>query len=116
MFNFKNFFRDPKIIISPGALKKAIDVHEVGVIMDVRTQQEYLGGHLQDSLSIPLEELSFKIASLVPLKTTRVFCYCDHGNRSYKAAKLLCAMGYQLAYSLDGGIVNWQKKGLPIVK
>lgn len=82
----------------------------------MRTQEEYLGGHLQDSLSIPLHELSFKIASLVPLKTTRIFCYCDRGNRSYEAAKILQKMGYQLAYSLDGGILSWQKKGLPVVK
>jgi len=116
VFNFKTLFRNPKLIISPETLKKDIDVHEIGVIVDVRTQQEYLGGHLQDSMNIPLEELSFKIASLVPLKTTRVFCYCDHGNRSYEAAKVLRALGYQLAYSLDGGIENWQKKGLPVVK
>lgn len=116
MFNFEKLFRNPKLIVSPQSLKKAIDVHEIGIIMDVRTQQEYLGGHLQDSMNIPLEELSFKIASLVPLKTTRVFCYCEHGNRSYEAAKALRAMGYQLAYSLDGGILNWEKKGLPVVK
>lgn len=116
MFNFKNLLRDQKLIISPETLKKDIDVHEVGVIVDVRSLQEFLGGHLQDSLNLPLEELTFKIASLVPLKTTRVFCYCQHGNRSYEAAKALQALGYQLAYSLDGGIEAWQKKGLPVVK
>jgi len=116
MFNFKNLLRDPKIIVSPESLKRNIDVHEIGIIVDVRSQQEYLSGHLQDSLSIPFEELSFKIASLVPLKTTRVFCICQQGDTSYEAAKLMRGLGYQLVYSLSGGIAEWQKKGLPIVK
>lgn len=116
MFNFKNLLLDPKIIISVESLKKDIDVHGVGVIVDVRTQEEYLQDHLSDSISLPLNELTFKIASLVPLKTTRIFCYCDTGNRSYEAAKTLRTMGYQLAYSVSGGIVEWKKKGLPVVK
>ena len=116
MFNFRNLLLDQKIIVSSESLKKDIDVHGVGVIVDVRTQEEYLQDHLSDSISLPLHELTFKISSLLPLKTTRIYCYCDTGNRSYEATKILRKMGYQLAYSVGGGIIAWKKKGFPVVK
>lgn len=116
MFNFKNLLRDPGHIVSVDTLKKDIDVSEVGVVVDVRSQEDYVKGHIPHSVNIPKEELKYKIASLVPLKTTRIFCYCMNGETSYEAAKLLLGMGYQLAYSVEGGYNAWFAKGYPSVQ
>ncbi len=116
MFNFKSLLRDPKLLVSVETLKRAIDVSEAGVMVDVRTPEEYASGHIEKSISLPMVELVLKIESFVPLKTTRIFCYCHTDNRSYEAAKTLRGMGYQLAYAVKGGIADWQKKGFPVVK
>ncbi len=115
MFNFKSLLRDPKCIISVESLKKDIDVSGVGVVVDVRTQEEYAKGHVPNSISIPFNELQLKIASLVPLKTTRIFCYSTDGEKSYESVKFLLGMGYQLAYSVKGGYKAWFIKGYPSV-
>lgn len=115
MFNLKSLFRDPKLVVSPESLKKGIDVSEIGVIIDIRPQEEYLKGHIVNSISVPLNELKLKIASVAPLKTSRLFCYCEDGEKCYQAAKDMREMGYQLAYGLDGGYRAWIAKGFPRV-
>ena len=116
MFNLKSLLRDPRFMISAGTLKAAYDRHDFGMILDVRTQEEYLGSHLESSINIPIDELVLKISALVPLKTTRIYCYCQTDNRSYRAVKLLKDMGYQSSWALTGGISEWQKKGFEVVK
>lgn len=116
MFNFKTLLRDPKYIVSVDMLKKDMEVGEAGIIVDVRSQEDYAKGHLLNSVNIFSNELSFKIASLVPLKTTRIFCYCNDGEESYEAAKLLLGMGYQLTYSVEGGYKAWLAKSYPSVQ
>lgn len=116
MFSFKSLLRDPALMVSVDSLKRAIDVGEAGVIVDVRTIEEYNRGHLAKSINIPVDELSLKVASILPLKTTRIFCYCHTDNRSWEAAKMLRGMGYQLAYAVEGGIAEWVKKNYPVVK
>lgn len=116
MFNFKSFFRDPKVVVSAQHLKEAIDVSGVGIILDVRGQEEFLKGHIKGSTSLPNNELKFKISSIVPLKTTRIFCYCNDGDISYASAKELQGMGYQLAFSIEGGLKAWQAKGYELTQ
>ena len=116
MFSFKSLLRDPRLMVSVDHLKKAMDVGELGVILDVRTQEEYLGSHLQNSISLPVDELKLKVAAIVPLKTTRIFCYCRTDDRSYEAVKILREMGYQSSWALGGGISEWQKKAFPTFK
>jgi Rhodanese-related sulfurtransferase len=41
--------------------------------------------------------------------------YCKSGARSNKAAKQLQEMGYDVR-ELQGGLLNWQSEGYPVVK
>src|SRR5204862_1133099 len=45
----------------------------------------------------------------------RTILYCRSGNRSYKAAEQLGALGYEDVASMAGGILAWQEQGLPVV-
>lgn len=62
------------------------------VVIDVRTPQEYRGGHVEGSRNIPLSSLSSKVASLKKQKKPIVTC-CASGMRSSKAAKVLRQAG-----------------------
>jgi phage shock protein E len=62
------------------------------MVVDVRTPQEYRGGHVEGSRNIPLSSLSSKVTSLKKQKKTIITC-CASGMRSNKAAKVLRQAG-----------------------
>jgi len=65
-----------------------------GTIVDVRTKEEFKGGHVEGSLNIPLHEIRDRIEELKTLPTPLVFC-CASGNRSGQATYLLSSMGIE---------------------
>jgi phage shock protein E len=67
-------------------------------ILDVRTRAEYAEGHVQDSINIPLNELS-NCAEELKEKKGIVVC-CASGIRSSKALNLLKTHGIEC---IDGG-------------
>jgi rhodanese-related sulfurtransferase len=65
-----------------------------GTIVDVRTQGEFMGGHVADSINIPLQELSERFAEIKNLKMPLVLC-CASGNRSGMAQQMLKNEGFE---------------------
>ena len=90
--------------ITPQEAKTMIDKGNV-VIIDVREKDEYLQGHIQDSLLIPLSTIQENNQQL-PQKKETLFIYCRSGHRSHKAAIKLISMGYEHVYDF-GGIIDW---------
>ena len=72
------------------------------VLLDVRTEEEYILGHLPDSLLLPLDELEDTVEDEVPHKDTPVFVHCRSGARSAQAAALLRELGYARVADLGG--------------
>ncbi|MBT5089818.1 MAG: rhodanese-like domain-containing protein [Flavobacteriales bacterium] len=64
-----------------------------GVIIDVRSSGEFFGGHIDNSLNIPLGDLPDKLDYLKDKNQPIITC-CASGMRSAEAAKLLSAKGY----------------------
>ena len=82
-------------------------------ILDVRTAEEYVAGHLSDALNIDVKQSSFKEEALKQLdKNRKVAVYCRSGRRSANAAGLLAKEGYKLV-NLKGGITAWKKENQP---
>lgn len=84
-------------------------VAEGVLLLDVRTPQEYAGGHIPGSRNIPLDELNERIESVLPDQSRPIIVYCQSGGRSAAAARLLKNMGYA-DVSDFGGIYNWAFK------
>lgn len=80
------------------------------ILIDVRTAQEFDGGHIPGAINIPVNEVGSRLAEISADQT--VVVYCRTGNRSAQAADTLEANGYTV-YDL-GGIVDWQAAGLPV--
>ena len=85
------------------------------VLIDTREPHEYQEAHLESGKLVPPGLLGDEIAAAAPDKSARTILYCRSGNRSYKAAEQLQALGYEDVASMAGGILAWQEQGLPVV-
>ncbi len=78
-------------------------VEEPGIIIDVRTKDEYNAGHLTKSeyqYDVTSGDFESKISSLDKSKT--YYLYCRSGNRSGKAASIMKEKGFTNVYNIGG--------------
>jgi len=85
-------------------LKDIIKINEGVVLVDVRSPLEFIEGHLNGAINIPLYEL--EICSECKLKDKRkiIVIYCQSGIRSKKAIRILEKHGFNNLYHLKGGL------------
>ena len=83
------------------------------VILDVREPEEYVDelGHIRGSRLIPLGELSARVSEVPEGSVVTV---CRSGKRSARAAAELLRAGRTDVHSMSGGMLAWNKAGLPI--
>lgn len=75
-----------------------------GVLLDVRTPQEYESGHLPGAINIPVDQIP-----TTPIPQGRsLYVYCHSGARSGQACRWLNRSGYQ-AENL-GGLMGYRGK------
>jgi rhodanese-related sulfurtransferase len=84
------------------------------VLIDVREQDEYRGGHIPGAIGCGRGILEYHIADLVPDTDKEVVLYCRGGMRSALAADSLRQMGYTRVASMSGGFREWSQQGLPV--
>lgn len=75
------------------------------IILDVRTQEEYAAGHIENAILIPNESILGEPAEL-PNKDAVILVYCRSGNRSKQASDKLVNLGYTQVYDF-GGLLDW---------
>ena len=75
------------------------------VLLDVRTEEEYITGHIPTSILIPLDELEYRLEELED-KSQNIIVYCKSGRRSKIACDILIQAGYTNIFDL-GGVVDW---------
>ena len=85
-------------------------------VVDIRTAEEYVAGHLRDAKSMPLADLGNRIGELDKAKVKTVIVVDQTGNRAAKAERLLKSAGFADIYSLEGGVAAWTAAGLPLTK
>ena len=78
------------------------------VLLDVRTSQEYMEGHVPESKNVPLQTIE-TITALVKNRETPLYVYCYSGTRSNQAIQLLQRMGYTKVTNI-GGISSYSGK------
>jgi len=88
-------------------LKTAIELKSAPLILDVRTEEEYQSGHIQDALNIPYDQLGDRLAELGIEKSDEVVVYCRSGRRAGIAQALLQAQGYTQVRDLVGHWLEW---------
>ena len=92
------------------AFEKAISDTSV-IRLDVRTAEEYQGGHIAGAINIDVlnDDFQAKAITLLP-KDKTIAVYCRSGRRSKKAAGILADNGYKVK-ELNTGYVGWTQAG-----
>jgi rhodanese-related sulfurtransferase len=82
------------------------------VLLDVRPSVEYRAGHLPAAVSVPIADLSHRMAELAPGEVV-AYCrgpYCVYAD---DAVRLLHSHG-RAARRLDAGLAEWRRAGHPV--
>jgi len=85
-----------------------------GIVIDVRSIEEYLEKHIKNAISIPLDQIESRINEL-PLDKKIIFV-CNTGNkRCAKAYKIAADNGFDITniYKINGGTKGWIENGYP---
>ena len=83
-------------------------------LIDVRGEQDFNSGHLQNATNIKLEEIPDKIGVIKKHSKKLIIVYCQKGIRSEQAVNMLVKLGLDNVVSIEGGINAWIKEQLPI--
>lgn len=101
--------------------KAAFDKKDVGLLIDVRNENEFEDGFIPGAVNVPRGLIEFRIWKLVgfPDKTnmnTKMMLYCATGGRCALATKSLQDLGFTNATSVDMKFDDWVKAGYPVAK
>ena len=119
-FNFLIFFScgldvDTSINqVNSDELLDFIDINNA-VLVDVRTNDEYNSGYIENSINIDYfsDDFSENVEKLD--KNIPIVLYCRSGKRSSKSANKLSKLGFKEIYNLQGGILDWIEIGNSVI-
>lgn len=90
---------------------EAAGLEPTPLFLDVREPYEYEAGHIEDSVHIPIGEMTERWAELDP--KISIVVVCQIGQRSALVADFLEQKGLS-ARNLRGGLAMWAAEGLPL--
>lgn len=98
----------------------SISVHEAaerlqrggGVLIDVRSREEYAAGHAVYARHMPLSALTTQDIEVLK-EHSEVYVICQSGGRSSVATRALQTHGVN-AINISGGTSAWHTSGLPM--
>jgi thioredoxin 1 len=94
--------------VDAATFKTKLDSLPNEILLDVRTPEEYLAGHLHNATNIAWGSEFFKTNLSYIDKSKTIMVYCQAGGRSKKAANMLHEMGFKNIVELDGGYNQWK--------
>jgi mono/diheme cytochrome c family protein/rhodanese-related sulfurtransferase len=114
---WKNLRSDPGSTtpryVSVTEVKQALDEKKKLIIIDARPQSDWMRVHITGAVSIPYHDLTR--LSEVPKDTWVIaYCACPH-HLSGVVVDELIKRGYTKALVLDEGILEWHRRGYPVV-
>lgn len=98
--------------VTADELLAMVEGKEKITLIDVRTPAEFKGGHIPESVSVPLDTL----ASARVDAPGRVVVCCASGMRSLSGREILESKGFKDVVDLKGGLKAWAQAGGRIVR
>ena len=102
--------RDAVPLIGAGSLHDDASA----VVLFVDTSRDFARGHVPGARWVPRGWLEWQVGEHVPSTDSRVVVTCGDGRQSLLAAATLKEMGYSNVAALEGGMLSWRARGLPI--
>jgi rhodanese-related sulfurtransferase len=99
--------------IRPAELAERIGARDEPLILDVRSPEEYMAGHIPGAANVPHTQLAFRLNELGVDKSDEVVVYCQAGGRAGRAKRVLMRAGYRKVRDLRGHMQAWQQGGYP---
>ena len=99
-------------LLRPNDVEARVKNGEVHIV-DVRSVSEFEEGHLPQAVNVPLTGILDNL-NQVPRNGKDLLVSCRSGGRSFVAATLLQARGFDSVINLAGGFTAWRMSKLPI--
>ncbi|HAV65465.1 MAG TPA: hypothetical protein DCY13_24215 [Verrucomicrobiales bacterium] len=100
--------------LAPAELRSRLAGEAPPQLVDVRKHAEFAGLRIAGARLLPLDELERRAGELD--RGRPVVCVCRTGNRSSRAVERLRTLGFRDVEHLEGGLIAWEKAGLPVEK
>lgn len=84
--------------------------HPGTILLDVRSRNEYIQGHIEGSTLVPLDQLSASMRQLAVAEAP-IIVICHAGSRAASAASALRRAGKADVHVLGGGVSSWAGHG-----
>lgn len=81
------------------------------VVLDVRPEPEYAGGHLPGAVHIPVEELAERLVELPADREIIAYCRGQFCVLAHDAVRMLSQRGYRASRATEGAL-EWRVAGL----
>ncbi|HHT9113262.1 MAG: VTT domain-containing protein [Planctomycetes bacterium] len=114
----KRLRKKPLHMLSVAELKQRLDKGDDILVLDVRGAEEYVGdlGHIRGSRNIAIEDLPRHLDELKAYRQRPIVIVCRTDRRSMKAAQMLIQAGFSNITVLRGGMKQWNRNRLPVVR
>ncbi len=99
--------------VTPALLKQMLGAKD---FVFVNVHIPYEGEIAQTDAFIPYDQVEQSLAKFPSDKNVKIFLYCRSGHMSSIAAEKLLGLGYTNVWNLDGGMIEWEKLGLPLIR
>jgi phage shock protein E len=91
-------------------------IEEPGMLIDVRTPEEFTEAHIAGAVNIDISSDEFKPAINALDKDKPYYVYCHAGARSVTAACYMEEIGFTRIYNLQDGIASWMQLRMPVIR
>ncbi len=99
--------------LAPLAFHEALSQHPNALIIDTRPDYKFEDYRLKDAVLAVSQEELLKVVKDQP-KDRPLFVYCEIGDRSKRAVKVLAEQGFTTVFELKGGLAVWMEEGLEV--
>lgn len=115
LLNCKQTAVQQSTLLEPQEMKEFLSSDDI-LLVDVRTPKEFNAGHIKNAINVDFKSSKFD-EEVQKLDTTKTLViYCRSGRRSGMSTPDFLKAGFKEVHDLKGGVLNWQKSGLPLAK
>ena len=105
--------QQPDTLTMPASEFKKHLEEKQGILVDVRTPEEYGKEHIKGSKNIDVKADDFESEINKLDKSKIYFIYCGVGKRGSLAMQKMHHAGFMKLYNLEGGLNGWKKEKFP---
>lgn len=102
-------------IVTTAEVDERIENGDNMMLIDVRTAQEFIDGHIKTAMNIPLDELAETLDNLGDKRekflNTPIVLHCRTMNRVKIAYQIFIEKGFTKVQMMEGGFKQWKSEG-----